>query len=52
VFADGWSCLHYAVHEGLFEITKILIEEYNADIDPRTTHNKTPFHLACRRGDE
>lgn len=52
VFADGWCCLHYAVHEGLFEVIKILVEKYKAEIDPRTVHNKTPFHFACRRGEE
>lgn len=50
IFDDGWTALHYAAHEGYFEAVKLLIESYNAIIDARTSFNKTPFHLACRRG--
>lgn len=50
VFDDGWTALHYAVHEGYFEVVKLLIEQYFAQVDARTTFNKTPFHFACRRG--
>lgn len=52
VFDDGWTALHYAVHEGSFEIIKLLIERYYCQIDQRSSTNKTPFHLACIRGDQ
>jgi ankyrin repeat protein len=52
VFEDGWTCLHYAVHEGYFEVVQMLIELYHASVDSRTVYNKTPFHFACRRGEE
>ena len=52
IFDDSWTALHYAVHEGLMEVVKILVEEYKAPIDPRSSTNKTPFHLACIRGEE
>jgi len=51
-FEDGWTCLHYATHEGHLEAVKLLIEDFDAEIDSRTVYNKTPFHFACRRGDE
>ena len=47
VFDDGWTALHYAVHEGYLEAVKLLVEKYRAQIDTRSTQNKTPFHLAC-----
>lgn len=50
-FDDGWTALHYAVHEGNMPIIKLLIEKYNAGVEPRSATNKTPFHLACIRGD-
>jgi ankyrin repeat protein len=31
---------------------KLLVEEYKASVDPRSVTNKTPFHLACIRGEE
>ncbi|CDW89321.1 protein kinase domain containing protein [Stylonychia lemnae] len=52
IFDDGWTALHYAVHEGNFQVVKLLIEQYKALIDARSSTNKTPFHLACIRGDE
>ncbi len=52
VFDDGWTALHYAVHEGMLEVVKLLVEDFSALIDPRTSTNKTPFHLACIRGEE
>lgn len=52
MFDDGWSALHYAVHEGYFDAVKLLIEKYHCPIDMRSNNNKTPFHLACIRGDE
>ena len=52
VFDDGWTALHYAVNEGYLEVVKILIDNYYASIDVRTAFNKTPFHFACRRGNE
>mmetsp|Transcript_30356 Transcript_30356/g.29696 ORF Transcript_30356/g.29696 Transcript_30356/m.29696 type:complete len:154 (+) Transcript_30356:1438-1899(+) len=51
IFEENWTCLHYAIQEGHFEALQLLVEEYGADLDPRTTLNKTPFHFACRRGD-
>jgi ankyrin repeat protein len=29
-----------------------LIEKYEADVNIRTLYNKTPFHFACRKGDD
>lgn len=52
VFEDGWTCLHYAVHESYFPLIKLLIEDFQAEVDTRTIYNKTPFHFACRRGDD
>ena len=28
VFDDGWSALHYAVHEGTLDVVKLLVENY------------------------
>ena len=33
VFDDGWTGLHYAVHEGTLEIIKLLTEKYKCQID-------------------
>lgn len=52
IFDDGWTAMHYAVHEGYFDVAKILIEKYLVPIDIRAANNKTPFHIACMRGDE
>ena len=52
IFDDGWTALHYAVHEGSLEIAKLLVEKYQCEIDQRSSTNKTPFHLACIRGDQ
>jgi len=37
VFNEGWSALHYAVHESNLETVKFLIEESKAQVDTRTT---------------
>jgi ankyrin repeat protein len=33
VFDDGWTALHYAVHEGSYEIVKLLTDRYQCQID-------------------
>ena len=52
IFDDNWTALHYAVHEGFIEVVKVLADDYKATIDARSSTNKTPFHLACIRGEE
>jgi ankyrin repeat protein len=52
IFDDGWTALHYAVHEGYFEVVKLLIENFGSTVESRSSTNKTPFHLACIRGEE
>jgi ankyrin repeat protein len=52
IFDDGWTALHYAIHEGCFSIVKLLIEEFDANIESRTIYNKTPLHFACRKNDD
>ena len=36
VFDDGWTALHYAVHEGYIEIIKVLVEEYGSKVESRS----------------
>jgi ankyrin repeat protein len=51
IFSDGWTALHYAVQESYLEAAQVLIEDFKVNIDSRTNFNKTPFHFACRKGD-
>ena len=50
-FCENWTALHYAVNTGYLDVVKLLIDHFDVQIEGRTNQNKTPFHLACRRGD-
>ncbi len=38
--------LHSAVHEKAYKVAKILVKEYDADMDTFDYHGRTPFHCA------
>ena len=46
----GITPLHLAASNGYTELTKLLIEKYNATIDVTTMDKKTPLHLAAENG--
>jgi len=47
---DEWQSIHIAVSRGQFEIMKILIEEFNADVNAKTDYSYTPLLLAAETG--
>lgn len=51
-FDEGWTALHYAVHEGNFELVKLLVENYKTEMNQLSTTDKTPLHLACVKGEK
>lgn len=44
---NDWTALHLASHGNKSSICQILIEKYNANLECKTTENRTPCHLAA-----
>ena len=45
---DDWTALHFAANEGAYDAARLLLD-YDAEIDTRTSINRTPFHIASMR---
>ena len=48
VDVDGWGAIHCCAADGKQDIMKILIEEFNANVDQRTEYFYTPALLAAK----
>ncbi|MCY4153407.1 MAG: ankyrin repeat domain-containing protein [Aestuariivita sp.] len=48
--ADGWTPLHIAVHEQNREITRLLLEHPETDVNARNRWRSTPLMLAAGSG--
>jgi hypothetical protein len=48
---SGWSLLHRAAESGQTEICEVLLKEYGADVNVRSTRGwHTPLHLSLANG--
>jgi hypothetical protein len=41
--------LHLSVHYSYYNVTRALVELYNADINIKNTHGHTPLHIICNQ---
>ena len=48
--SQGRTALHYACRNGHFHIVRKLVEEYNANPNPKARHSVTPLQLAVWQG--
>lgn len=44
---NDWTALHLASHGNRSSICQILVEKYDANLECKTTENRTPCHLAA-----
>lgn len=47
--SDGWGPLHFSASKGDPEITKLLLEEFGANINQKTEYSYTPALIAAQK---
>ncbi len=47
---DQWTALHFAANEGHLDVIKELLKHEELELEPMSSINRTPLHLAAIRG--
>ena len=50
VYYDGWTLLHWAAHNGHFDVCQLLINEERTNVNATNRYGKTPLHWAAWHG--